>query len=119
MPLLILGIAIALGWWYPREPETTTTGLLQRFQRSLLAGCEGDHDPKGVRWALPVVRNVYLEAVETWCRNGDALGDIILRLGPDPSNQPELHLVDRHGGVLVVSYETTEDQGPVVTGVRW
>ncbi len=76
MPMIILVVAVCIGWWSGWMRTNENQGLAEGVHVAVQQICEHDAGPMPIAWALPILRETFADAVGGWCEHGIDLASI-------------------------------------------
>jgi hypothetical protein len=81
MPLVILIVAVCIGWWSARTDRAEAHELAAQVHMAVEQACLDAAGPTALTWSLPVLRETFNSIIGGWCQQGVSATSITVSVG--------------------------------------
>ena len=118
MPMIIIGCAILLGWWFPGQYEQQQATIERHVRAAIAEQCGAKSPTPKIRWALPVVEQAFGVATSQWCKWEGDLDKITFSWGQGPEDTHLVSLMSGGGSTIRLIVVVESDDVVMISSVE-
>lgn len=118
MPMVIIGLAILLGWWFPGQDTQQRTEIEHHVRVAIAHQCDDSSPRPHIQWALPIVEGVFGVAASYWCDRGVDLDGLSFSWGEGPAGTQLVLLTSSDGSTMQLLVSIEDNEGITISSVQ-